>query len=81
MIAQSSGNSSEAQDNFREALRLLDTMKKDPGAENLMQRADLKAMYDAATAGMQRRQRLITKKLGSAGSSGAPQLNPSHSYP
>ena len=52
LIAQSSGNGSEAQDNFRETLRLLDTMKKDPGAENLMQRADLKAMYDAATAGM-----------------------------
>ena len=52
LMAQSSGNSSEAQDNFRETLRLLDTMKKDPGAEKLIQRADMKAMYDAATAGM-----------------------------
>ena len=42
MIAQKSGNEGEAQDNFREALRLLDTMKKDSGAEKLLQRADLK---------------------------------------
>ena len=52
VIAQSSGNTSDAQDNYREALRLLDAMKKDPGAENLLQRADFKAIYDAATAGM-----------------------------
>ncbi len=41
----------EAQDNYREALRLLDTMKKDAGAEKLLQRADLKLMYDASTVG------------------------------
>ena len=53
MIAQNSGNASEAQDNFREALRLLDNMKKDSGAENLLQRADMKAIYDASTSGLQ----------------------------
>jgi tetratricopeptide (TPR) repeat protein len=52
-IAQSSGNSNEAQDNFRETLRLLDTMKKDPGAEKILQRADLKAIYEASTSGLQ----------------------------
>jgi len=53
VIARDSGNGSEAQENFREVLRLLDVMKKDPGAEKLLQRADFKAIYDAATAGTQ----------------------------
>jgi eukaryotic-like serine/threonine-protein kinase len=52
-MARDSGNSSEAHDNYREALRLLDAMKKDPGAEKLLQRADFKAIYDASTAGSQ----------------------------
>jgi len=52
-IARDSGASSEAQDNYREALRLLDAMKKDPGAEKLLQRADFKAIYDASTRGSQ----------------------------
>ena len=34
-------------------LRLLDVMKKDPGAEKLLQRSDFKAIYDASTAGVQ----------------------------
>jgi Tfp pilus assembly protein PilF len=51
-IAQTSVNTAEAQDNFREALRLLDTMKKDPGAEKILQRADLKAIYEASTSGL-----------------------------
>ena len=45
-IDRDSGNASEAQDHYREALRLLDAMKKDPGAENLLQRADFKTIYD-----------------------------------
>ena len=28
-------------------------MKKDPGAENLLQRADFKTIYDASTRGSQ----------------------------
>jgi tetratricopeptide (TPR) repeat protein/predicted Ser/Thr protein kinase len=52
-IERDSGNNSEAQDNYRQVLHLLDAMKKDPGAENMLQRADFKAIYDAATAGMQ----------------------------
>jgi eukaryotic-like serine/threonine-protein kinase len=52
-IARESGDNSEAQDDYREALRLLDAMKKDPGAEKLLQRADFKAIYDAATHGTQ----------------------------
>jgi Tfp pilus assembly protein PilF len=49
-IAQNSRDSGEAQENYREALRLLDTMKKDPGAENILQRADFKTIYDAANS-------------------------------
>lgn len=52
-IERDSGNSSEAQNNYREALRLLDAMKKDPGAEKLLQRSDLKLMYDESTRSTQ----------------------------
>ncbi len=48
-IERDSGNGSDAQDNYREALRLLDAMKKDPGAEKLLQRSDLKLMYEDST--------------------------------
>jgi len=51
-VARASGNTSEAQDNYREVLHLLDTMSKDPGAEKLLQRADFKAMYDASTSAL-----------------------------
>jgi hypothetical protein len=46
-----SGNRSDAQDHYREVLRLLDNMKKDPGAEKLLQRSDFKTMYDESTQG------------------------------
>jgi serine/threonine protein kinase/tetratricopeptide (TPR) repeat protein len=52
-IQQESGNSSDAQDSYREALRLLDAMKKDPGAEKLLQRGDFKAIYEASIRGAQ----------------------------
>jgi tetratricopeptide (TPR) repeat protein len=48
-----SGNRSEAQDHYRESLRLLEAMNKDPGAEKLLQRSDFKAIYDEATRGTQ----------------------------
>jgi tetratricopeptide (TPR) repeat protein/predicted Ser/Thr protein kinase len=41
-----SGNTSGAQDHYRAVLGLLDAMKKDPGAEKLLQRADFKSFYD-----------------------------------
>ena len=53
VIARQSGNASDAQDHYREALRLLDVMKKDPGAEKLLQRSDFKAIYDESTHGIQ----------------------------
>ena len=52
-IAQDSGDANEARDNYREALRLLDGMKKDPGAEKLLQRDDFKTIYETATRASQ----------------------------
>jgi hypothetical protein len=37
---------SEAQQDYREVVRLLDSMKKDPGAQQLLDRADFKTMYE-----------------------------------
>ncbi len=53
VLARQSGNSGDAQEHDRDALRLLETMKKDPGAEKLLQRSDFKAIYDESTRGMQ----------------------------
>ncbi len=49
VIARDSNDNSGARDHYREALRLLDAMKKDPGAEKLLQRSDFKAIYDEST--------------------------------
>ncbi len=45
-IARESGDNADAQDNFRAVISTLDTMKKDAGAEKLLQRSDLKLMYE-----------------------------------
>jgi tetratricopeptide (TPR) repeat protein len=45
-IARDSANNTEAHDNYREVVRTLDTMKKEAGAEKLLQRSDLKLMYE-----------------------------------
>jgi tetratricopeptide (TPR) repeat protein len=45
-IDRDSTNNTEAQDNYRAVIRTLDTMKKEPGAEKLLQRSDLKLMYE-----------------------------------
>jgi len=39
------GNSAEAAGHYHEALRLLDEISKEPGAEKVMERADLKSIY------------------------------------
>ncbi len=44
-----SGNTADAAGHYRETLSLLDDMKKEPGAEKLLQRQDIKAMYDEST--------------------------------
>ena len=52
-IDMDSGKGSDAPSHFREVLRLLDVMKKDPGGEKLLQRADFKALYEGSTKGLQ----------------------------
>jgi tetratricopeptide (TPR) repeat protein len=47
-IENAVGNTNEAQNHSRETLRLLDEMKKDPGAENLLQRADFTNIYEVS---------------------------------
>jgi eukaryotic-like serine/threonine-protein kinase len=43
---RNSGDRNDAQQDDRQVLALLDGMKKDPGAEKILQRADFKAMYE-----------------------------------
>jgi eukaryotic-like serine/threonine-protein kinase len=43
------GSTSEAASQYQQALRLFDDMKKEPGAEKLLNRADLRPMYDDST--------------------------------
>ena len=43
---RATGNASDAAGHNREALRMLDEMRKEAGAEKLLERADLKRMYE-----------------------------------
>jgi hypothetical protein len=43
------GNAVDARAEYSKAIGILDGVKKDPGAEHALERADLKAMYDGAT--------------------------------
>ncbi len=52
-IARESNDNTEAQENYRAVVRILDTMKKEAGAEKLLQRSDLKLMYEESTHGLQ----------------------------
>jgi tetratricopeptide (TPR) repeat protein len=47
-VARQSNDKAAARDHFRSAVDMLDTMKKDQGAENLLQRSDLKSVYEDA---------------------------------
>ncbi|MGC2182742.1 MAG: tetratricopeptide repeat protein, partial [Terriglobales bacterium] len=46
--ARLSGDAGEAANQYRQAASLLDEMKKEPGAEHLLERSDLKAIYAEA---------------------------------
>jgi eukaryotic-like serine/threonine-protein kinase len=48
-IARDAKENTDARDHFRWVVNTLDTMKKDQGAENLLQRADMKQMYENST--------------------------------
>ncbi|MGA2003091.1 MAG: tetratricopeptide repeat protein [Terriglobales bacterium] len=52
-IAHDSGDNAEAQDHYRSVAHTLDAMKKEAGAEKLLQRSDLKQMYEESTHGSQ----------------------------
>jgi len=45
------GEAADAPSQYRQALTLLDEIKKDPGAEHVLERADLKSIYEGATRG------------------------------
>ena len=46
---RASGNQAEAQQHYREVVKLLDGMRREAGAEKILQRPDFKAMYEEAT--------------------------------
>jgi len=48
-IARDAKENAEARDHFRWVISTMDTMKKDQGAEKLLQRADMKQMYEEST--------------------------------
>ncbi len=50
---RTSGNQAEAQRHYRDAVQLLDAMRKEAGAEKILQRSDFKTMYEEATRGSQ----------------------------
>src|SRR5208282_2254579 len=52
-IARDSADNTEAQDHYRAVVHTLDTMKKEAGAENLLQRSDLKLMYEESAHWLQ----------------------------
>jgi tetratricopeptide (TPR) repeat protein len=47
------GSAADAPSQYRQALSLLDEIKKDPGAEHVLERADLKFIYEGASRGSQ----------------------------
>jgi len=46
---RASGNQAEAQQHYRTTVQLLDDMRKEPGADKILERSDFKTMYDEAT--------------------------------
>ncbi|HXM66615.1 MAG TPA: tetratricopeptide repeat protein, partial [Candidatus Acidoferrum sp.] len=48
-VARESGNNAEAQESYRTVLQLIDVMRKEPGADKVLQRSDFKTMFDEAT--------------------------------
>jgi eukaryotic-like serine/threonine-protein kinase len=48
-IARNSADNTDAQDNYAEVVRTLDAIRKEAGAEKLLQRSDLKLMYEEST--------------------------------
>jgi tetratricopeptide (TPR) repeat protein len=47
-VARLTGNADEAPGHYRKAVSLIDEMKKESGAEHLVERSDIRAMYEEA---------------------------------
>lgn len=45
-VARLSGNSGDAWNEYRQTIALLTAIRNEPGAENILRRADLKAVFD-----------------------------------
>jgi eukaryotic-like serine/threonine-protein kinase len=52
-IFKQTADPSGSKDQYRQALTILDEIKKEQGAEHVLERADLKAVYNASTQGAQ----------------------------
>lgn len=52
-LLKQEGDASGAASHFRQAVALLDDIRKEQGAEHILERADLKVMYSEATQGAQ----------------------------
>ena len=48
-IARNSADNTDAQDNYREVVRTLNAIRNEAGAEKLLQRSDLKLMYEESS--------------------------------
>lgn len=46
ILARDAGQKTEARDSFRATVNTLESMRKDPGAEHLFERSDMKLMYE-----------------------------------
>lgn len=46
---RAAGNQADAQQHYRATLQGFDDMRKEPGSDKILQRADFKTMYDEAT--------------------------------
>jgi len=49
LAERSSGNPGDSEQESRQSVALLESMKKDPGAEKILMRADFRAMYEQAS--------------------------------
>jgi tetratricopeptide (TPR) repeat protein len=52
-VLKASGDANGAVAQYKQTLSILDEIRKEPGADHLLERADLKSIYDDATRGSQ----------------------------
>jgi hypothetical protein len=52
VATRSTGNQTEAASHFRNAVQIWDEVRKEPGAEKILERGDLKSMYAESSQAM-----------------------------